>query len=145
MYAPVFGSWASPMFLVAAFCVLYSTFFVGIAGLARVAADCVVKVCQASGAHGEQLRHRWTRIFCGLLPIVCLLVFVFVQAPARLVLAGGVAQALMLPVLGAAALWARHRRTEPALAPGRVWDVLLWLSCAAFVVVASWSLITLLG
>jgi Mn2+/Fe2+ NRAMP family transporter len=145
MYAPVFGSWATPMFLVAAFCVLYSTFFVGIAGLARVAADCVVRMLQASGEHGEQLRARWTRVFCGLLPIICLLVFVFVQAPARLVLAGGVAQALMLPVLGAAALWARHRRTDPALAPSRVWDLFLWLSCFAFIVVASWSLVTLLG
>lgn len=145
MYAPVFGSWATPMFLVAAFCVLYSTFFVGIAGLARVAADCVARIQRASGERGDQVRARWTRIFCGLLPLVCLLVFVFVQAPARLVLAGGVAQALMLPVLGAAALWARHRRTDPALAPGRIWDALLWFSCLAFVVVASWSLFNLLG
>ncbi len=145
MYAPVFGEWATPMFLAAAFCVLYSTFFVGIAGMARVAADCVTRLVGASGEHAETLRLRWTRIFCGLLPILCLLVFVFVQAPARLVLAGGVAQALMLPALGAAALWARHRRTDPALAPGRLWDALLWLSCAAFVVVAGWSLVTLLG
>ena len=136
---------SGPMFLAAAFCVLYSTFFVGIAGMARVAADCVTRLVGASGEHAETLRLRWTRIFCGLLPILCLLVFVFVQAPARLVLAGGVAQALMLPALGAAALWARHRRTDPALAPGRLWDALLWLSCAAFVVVAGWSLVTLLG
>lgn len=144
MYAPVFGTWATPMFLVAAFCVLYSTFFVGIAGLARVAADCVVRIQQPQREHEQRLRLYWTRIFCGVLPLVCLLVFVFVQAPARLVLAGGVAQALMLPVLGAAALWARHR-TEAALAPGRTWDVLLWLSCLAFVIVAGWSLVHLLG
>lgn len=145
MYAPVFGSWATPMFLAAAFCVLYSTFFVGMAGLARVAADCVARARSATGEHGDRVRARWTRIFCGVLPMVSLLVFVFVQAPARLVLAGGVAQALMLPVLGAAALWARHRRTDAALAPGRAWDLFLWLSCAAFVVVASWSLWNLLA
>ena len=107
------------LFLAAAFCVLYSTFFVGMAGLARVAADCVARATSATGEHGDRVRARWTRIFCGVLPMVSLLVFVFVQAPARLVLAGGVAQALMLPVLGAAALWARHRRTDAALALAR--------------------------
>lgn len=145
MYAPVFGEWATPMFLAAAFCVLYSTFFVGIAGMARVAADCVVRIAGVRGEQVERLRLRWTRIFCGVLPLVCLAVFVFVRAPAQLVLAGGVAQALMLPVLGAAALWARHRSTPAEVAPSRTWDVLLWLSCLAFVIVAVWSLVTLLA
>lgn len=135
MYAPVFGKWATPLFLGGAFCVLYSTFFVASAGIARIAADFVVRVTA-----GRASRERWTRWFCGLLPLLSLLVFVWVRAPAQLVLAGGVAQALMLPVLGAAALWSRYRRTDPELAPGRLWDACLWLSCAAFLVVGAWSI-----
>ncbi len=138
MYVPVFGAWARPMFLVGAFCVLYSTFFVASAGLARIAADCLVVL--GLSERTEAARRRWTRVFCGLLPVVSFAVFAWVEAPAKLVLAGGVAQALMLPVLGFAALWTRYRATDVGLRPGRAWDVALWLSCAAFVVVGGWSL-----
>ena len=140
MYVPVFGEWARPMFLIGAFCVLYSTFFVASAGLARIAADCVVVLGFAPDE--ADVRRRWTRFFCGLLPVVSFAVFAWFEAPAQLVMAGGVAQALMLPVLGFGALWARYRWTDPGLCPGRAWDAALWLSCAAFVVVGVWSLAT---
>jgi len=141
MYVPVFGEWARPMFLVGAFCVLYSTFFVASAGLARIAADCVVVLGFAPRT--DAARRRWTRVFCGLLPVTSCAVYAWVEAPAQLVLAGGVAQALMLPVLGFGALWARYRWTDAGLQPGRVWDVALWLSCAAFLLVGCWSLASL--
>jgi len=138
MYAPVFGAWARPMFLVGAFCVLYSTFFVASAGLARIAADCVIVL--GCVPNTDAARQRWTRFFCGVLPLSSLSVFAWVEAPAQLVLAGGLAQALMLPVLGFAALWSRYRWTDVGLRPGRLWDVALWCSCAAFVVVGGWSI-----
>jgi Mn2+/Fe2+ NRAMP family transporter len=138
MYAPVFGSWATPVFLVGAFAVLYSTFFVASAGLARIAADCVIVLGLAPNS--ESTRRRYTRLFCGLLPIVSLLAFVWVRAPVQLVLAGGIAQALMLPVLGMAALWSRYRRTDPALSPGKLWDAMLWLSCFGFLIAGVWAI-----
>jgi len=139
MYTPVFGSWATPVFLIGAFAVLYSTFFVASAGLARIAADCVIVLGLAPD--NDAARRRWTRVFCGVLPLVSLVTFVWVRAPVKLVLAGGVAQALMLPVLGAAALWSRYRRTDPELTPGRLWDVMLWLSCVGFLVAGIWAII----
>ena len=138
MYAPVFGEWARPMFLVGAFCVLYSTFFVANAGLARIAADCVIVL--GLGRDTAAARRRWTQLFCGLLPVLSCAVYAWIEAPAQLVLAGGVAQALMLPVLGFGALWSRYRWTDRGLQPGRAWDAALWLSCAAFVLVGGWSL-----
>lgn len=143
MYAPVFGSWATPVFLVGAFAVLYSTFFVANAGLARIAADCVIVLRFAPDTEASRLR--WTRVFCAALPLSSLLVFLWVRAPAQLVLAGGIAQALMLPVLGFAALWSRYRRTDAALTPGRLWDVLLWISCAGFLVAGVWAVVSRLG
>lgn len=138
MYAPVFGSWATPVFLVGAFAVLYSTFFVASAGLARIAADCVIVLGLAPDTAAA--RQRYTRVFCGALPLVSLLVFVWVRAPVQLVLVGGIAQALMLPVLGFAALWSRYRRTDAALTPGRLWDAMLWLSCAGFLAAGVWAI-----
>ncbi|MGK0434792.1 MAG: Mn2+/Fe2+ NRAMP family transporter [Planctomycetota bacterium] len=143
MYAPVFGSWATPVFLVGAFAVLYSTFFVASAGLARIAADCVIVLRLAPDTAAARLRY--TRVFCGALPLVSLLVFLWVRAPAQLVLAGGIAQALMLPVLGFAALWSRYRRTDAGLTPGKLWDALLWLSCVGFLIAGVWAVVSHLG
>jgi len=54
------------------------------------------------------------------------------------VLAGGVAQALILPVLGAATLYFRYRRCDPRIAPGKLWDLMLWISVAGLVVAGTW-------
>ena len=140
MYEPAFGAGARVLFLAGAVAVLYSTFFVASAGIARVAADAMFVFSPGEGT--DEGRRFWSRVFCGLFPLLSLTAFVFVRAPAQLVLASGVAQAAMLPVLGFAALWLRYRRTEPALRPGKAWDAMLWLSFAGFVVAGGWALAT---
>ena len=141
MYEPVFGTYARPVFLVGAFCVLYSTFFVASAGMARIAADAVVRLGLAPRERGADCV-RWLSV---AFPLISFGVFAFIQAPLGLVLAGGVAQALLLPVLGAAALHQRYRRTRSELAPGRLWDTALWVSAAGFTVAGGWTLVNLLG
>lgn len=141
MYVPVFGEWAHGLFLFGAFAVLYSTFFVASAGLARVCSDALVLIGLV--ADDPRARVRWVRVFSGVFPLSMAAIFTFVQAPVRLVLIGGVAQALLLPVLAGAALFQRHRRTPPELAPGRAWDLALWLSALAFLAVGVGGLIAL--
>lgn len=141
MYVPVFGSWADGVFLSGAFAVLYSTFFVAAAGNSRMVAD-------AMGLFGitedsEESRLKWTRIISAAWPLVALLLYVGVRAPARMVLASGTAQAIMLPMLGAAALYFRYRRCDENLRPGRIWDAMLWMALAGFVVIGVWSLVSL--
>lgn len=141
MYEPVFGASARPIFLAGAFCVLYSTFFVASAGVARIAADAVVRLGLVPEERGVDCV-RWLSV---VFPLISFSVFAFVRAPLGLVLAGGVAQALLLPVLGAVALHQRHRRTRAELAPGRLWDVALWVSAAGFALAGGWTLLNLLG
>ena len=137
-YVPVFGRWAQGVFLVGAFAVLYSTFFVAAAGNARIVADGL----GLFGAHdgSEAARVRWTRWLSVLWPLTALLILLFVRAPVALVLAGGLAQSLMLPLLGVAVLFFRYRRLDDDLRPGRLWDAFLWLSVAGFFLVAAWAL-----
>jgi hypothetical protein len=47
-----------------------------------------------------------------------------------MVKAGGVAQALMLPVIAAAALFLRHRRLPPETVPSRTVTLGLWFAAA---------------
>jgi Mn2+/Fe2+ NRAMP family transporter len=128
MYVPVFGEWAQWLFLFGAFAVLYSTFFVANAGHARVASD-AVRVFGV-GAATERARIWWVRALCAGFPTFSLIVYVFIREPVGLVLAGGVAQAMMLPILGAATLYFRYRRCDPRIAPGRLWDLMTWISVA---------------
>jgi len=140
MYVPVFGPWADGVFLSGAFAVLYSTFFVAAAGNSRMVAD-------ALGLFGftdssEQARSKWTRIICTIWPLIALVLYVGVRAPTKMVLASGTAQAIMLPMLGAAALYFRYRRSDENVRPGRLWDAMLWLSLAGFAVIGGWSLVS---
>lgn len=143
MYAPIFGSWSQPLFLVGSFAVLYSTFFVAAAGNARMVADGL----GLFGAHDgrEETRARWTRIISVLWPLVAVGILIFARAPVAMVLASGVAQAVMLPMLGVAVLYFRYRRLDERLAPGLAWDIFLWLSCAGFLLVGGWAIASVLG
>ena len=141
MYAPVFGDWAVGVFVFGAFVVLYSTFFVNAAGNARMASDALV---QFGVLPNDAARQRWVQRLSVVWPLVSLALYLLVQAPVAMILAGGLAQAIMLPILGGAALFFRHRRSHPHLRPSRLWDVCLLLSCVAFLIVAGWSVVNLL-
>lgn len=137
MYVPVFGEWGQTIFMFGAFAVLYSTFFVAAAGNARMVADGLglFGVVDAS----EAGRTRWTRIVSAIWPLLALGALVLVRAPVGMVLASGLAQAVMLPMLGVAVLYFRYRRVDERLRPGSLWDGLLWLSCLGFLVVGAWA------
>jgi Mn2+/Fe2+ NRAMP family transporter len=126
MYEHVFGAWGEWVFLFGAFAVLYSTFFVAIAGNARIAADCL-RLLRLQAADEREQRW-WVRAFCAVFPFLSLAIYSVYKHPVQLVLISGMMQAIALPMLGAAAIYFRYRRSDPRLMPGRLWDVCLWLS-----------------
>ena len=138
MYVPVFGESAQVIFLVGAFAVLYSTFFVATASHARVCADAVRVFGLSVG--GEKAYRFWTRVFCIAFPLLFLGTFAFFKAPKQLVLAGGFMGSMMFPLLGIAALYFRYRRSDSRLTPGKLWDVCLWVSFVGFLIVGGWGL-----
>ncbi len=137
MFVPVFSDWASSIFLIGAFAVLYSTFFVANASHARVFADAlrVIGVIDAS----EETRRRWITRLSGLFPVLCVVIFMMFPNPAQLVLISGITQGIMLPMLAGAALYFRYFRTMPALQPGSWWDAFLWISAIAMLVTGAWT------
>jgi Mn2+/Fe2+ NRAMP family transporter len=140
MYVPVFGTAAQAVFLLGAFTVLYSTFFVATASHALVCADALRVFGLSSG--DEHSRRSWIRIFCIGLPLLFLASYAFFKAPKQLVLAGGFMGALMLPLLGVAALYFRYRRCDARLVPSRLWDIGLWISCAGLFLAGGYALYT---
>ena len=137
MYAPVFGDWAANVFLAGAFCVLYSTLFAAADGNSRIVADGLVLAGVV--ADGEASRNRWTRRVAIAWPLGALVLALLIRAPVAMVLASGMAQAMMLAALGVSVLFFRYRESDPRLVPSRWWDALLWLSSIGFLVVGSWT------
>ncbi len=143
MYVPVFGDWASGVFLFGAFAVLYSTYFVAAAGNARVVADsfAIFKLTEDS----TEARLRSTRVLSIVWPLLAVAMFWLFgwfldgQSPAAMVLVAGIAGAIFLPMVGVAALWFRHRRCVEALVPGKVWTLMLWISVVGFFIAGTWS------
>lgn len=138
MYEPVFGELGKMVFLLGAFAVLFSTFFVANAQNARLFADVFVIL----GRLPEPRRKPLVRMFSAVLPILCVVVFVFYQQPAVLVIFSGVVQSLLLFPLGVAALSFRYQGIDSRLRPGRTWDVLLWISVLCFAAIGlylAWS------
>ncbi|MBU6237777.1 MAG: transmembrane Mn(2+) transporter [Planctomycetes bacterium] len=124
MYEPFLGAWAPPVYLVGAFVVLYSTFFVANASHARTFTD-GLSVMNFIPPDATTQR-RSVHILSGLFPMLCLLVYWVLPEPAWLVLLSGSAQAVMLPMLGFAALYFRYAMSVPQLRSGRWFDLGLW-------------------
>ncbi|WP_235935150.1 Nramp family divalent metal transporter [Candidatus Laterigemmans baculatus] len=138
MFVPVFSDYAAAVFLFGAVAVLYSTFFVANASHARVFTDAlrVMGLIEDS----PESRQRWVVRLSGFFPVLCLVIYLGYREPAQLVLISGVAQGIMLPMLAAAALYFRYRRTVEALRPGSWWDALLWISAGAMLVTGAWTI-----
>ena len=139
-FNPVFGETAQVIFIFGAVVVLYSTFFVAIAGHARTSADAMTVFKLSAG--GDRAFSFWTKFFCILFAMLGFLFYAVLRAPVALVLAGGMMQSTMLPLLGFAALYYRYRRNDSRLPRSRFRDILLWVSVAALLAAGIWAVVS---
>jgi len=141
MYVPVFGNIASLIFLAGAVAVLFSTFFVSSATKARLMTD-ALHVFRIRPMADDNARRTWVRRFSVLFPLISISIYLIYPRPLLLVLISGLMQALLLPLLGIAALYFRYAKSDPRLRSGKAWDVMLWLSFAAFSVIGIYLMST---
>ncbi len=137
-YVPVFGDYARWLFLIGAVAVLYSTFLVATAGNARMWTDCC-KLFGLIDRHSEASHTRTVVAFSVGMPFVCLTLFTLGINPVRAILLSGAMQSLLLPMLGAGALYFRYTRTDPRLKPSLLWDVALVVSFLGLLVAGIWG------
>jgi Mn2+/Fe2+ NRAMP family transporter len=137
IFNPVFGETTQIIFIFGSVVVLYSTFFVAIAGHARTSADALTVFKLSKG--GDAAFSFWIKIFCVLFSLLGFLFYAVLRAPVALVLAGGLMQSTMLPVLGFAALYYRYKRSDPRLPSTWLRDALLWISVVGLLVAGIWA------
>ena len=140
-YVPVFGEHAKWLFLIGAIAVLYSTFLVANAGHARTYTD-ALKLLGIVKKHDEAAHQRSVTTFGVALPLISFALYWSGINPVTAVLLGGLMQAAMLPMLGFAALYFRRTATDPRLAPGKLWDAMLLVSCLGLLVAGVWGVVS---
>jgi Mn2+/Fe2+ NRAMP family transporter len=131
IYTSSLGPWASALFLVGAFFVLYSTIFSGTAGASRLYADAlgVFKLVDFTDFHA---RMKWIRIFTVVIPAMQAALFFARVEPKEMIMVGAVAGALLLPILVFGTMWLRYKRTDRRIAPSLATDLILW-PCALII------------
>jgi hypothetical protein len=140
-YVPVFGEHAKWLFLIGAFAVLYSTFLVASAGHARTYTD-AFKLLGWLPRHNERAHRRSVSTVGVVLPILSLATYWSGINPVNAVLLAGLMQAILLPMLGFAALYFRWTATDPRIKPRPVWDIALVLSCLGLLITGIWGVVS---
>lgn len=134
MYRDTLGPAGSWIFLLGAFAVLYSTFFVATASNARLFAD-AVPIFGLARYRDEAQRRQVIRAACVALPVASAVVYFLFPQPVVLVLIGALGQGLMLPFLGGVAVYYHHRTLRPILGGSPVRTACLWVAAIAMAVV----------
>ena len=127
MYTQTLGAWALPLFYIGAIATLYGTIFAATAAESRVASD----LCRLLGrfkSDDYESRLRYRRKFVWILTCIPAALYLVVQSPVNMVKAGGVAQAIMLPVIAIGALYLRYKELPPEARPGLLATVGLWVA-----------------
>ena len=142
MYVPALGPGAARWFIVVgAIAVLYSTLFSATAANSRTLTD-FFRVNGMIRLPGVDDRRMWVRLWCVVLPLIGMSLYLVIGKPVLMVAIGGIIQAVTLPMIAAAALFLRYFRVDASLRPPRWWDLFLWLSLLALVAAAGYGLRT---
>lgn len=129
IYTQTLGEWALWVFYAGAVVTLYGTIFAATAAHSRLFAD-VVRMTGAFRREDTRSRLQWRSRFVVALSVIPAVFYWFLESPVQMVVAGGVAQALLLPLIGIAALYLRHTHLPPDIRPSAGTTVLLWIATA---------------
>jgi len=144
IYTETLGGWSNYLFLAGAVAVLYSSLFAGTAAAARPYAD-FVRLLGGYERHDSVARFRYIQMFSVVLLLIPVLYYVLLREPVLMVKIGGVAQALMLPIVGATTLYLRYVHL-PKRILSKGWITLaLWITTALTAVMMGYSLLRQLG
>jgi Mn2+/Fe2+ NRAMP family transporter len=127
IYTHTLGDWALWVFYAGAVVTLYGTIFAATAAHARLFAD-AVRIAGGFAREDAESRRRWRDRFVVALSVVPALLYWFLESPVRMVVMGGVAQALMLPIIGLSAVYLRHRHLPAEIRPASGTTALLSIS-----------------
>jgi Mn2+/Fe2+ NRAMP family transporter len=142
IYTQTLGPGARVVFLLGALAVLFSTLLAALAAWTRMFSDAFSRL-GLFDFHDEAARNRSIAVCAWCFPIVWTVLYLFFEAPAIMVIIGGLATVVILLIVVFAAIDFRYYRLDPRLAPTRWYDAYLWLSIASIIGVAIYGMVQL--
>jgi hypothetical protein len=140
IYTQTLGAWSLWIFYLGAIATLYGTIFAATAANSRVYAD-MFRLMGFFNHADYAARVRYRRGFVLFLTIFPVCLFMLVQSPVKMVVAGGVAQSLMLPIIGIGTLYLRHRHLPAEVRPSSWVTATLWLATFVIVVLMAYYIV----
>ncbi|HWQ53452.1 MAG TPA: Nramp family divalent metal transporter [Bryobacteraceae bacterium] len=132
MYTQTLGPWAVYLFYVGAVATLYGTIFASAAAHSRLFAD-MFRLMGFFRRDDYAARVRYRRGFVWMLTVVPAILYWLFREPVTMVFIGGVAQFMIIPVIGVVTLYLRHRHLPSGLASSRLRTVGVWFATAVIV------------
>jgi hypothetical protein len=144
IYTQTLGEWALWPFYAGAIITLYGTVFASTAANSRLFAD----MCRLIGLfkaddYAQRLKYR--KAFVVFLTAFPALLFLFFASPVKMVVIGGIAQALMLPVIGVSTIYLRHRCLPQNITPKAWVTIGLWVATFIIICITTYSVVLELG
>ncbi len=127
LYTSTLGEWALVLFYIGAVATLYGTIFAATAAHARIYAD-MVRMMGGFQRDDAAARRQWRDRFVWILTVIPITLFFVFKNPVAMVVAGGLAQALSLPVICIGVLYMRHKLQPKETAPGAWNTAWLWIA-----------------
>lgn len=143
IYTEALGPTAMNIFLVGAVVTLFSTLFVASASGTRMFADGLAQIGLLNFYDTTQ-RNRWFKILAWFIPAAWTLLFLLINVPVVMIMAGAISLSILLLLVVYAALIFRYRRLDKALRPSIFYDLFLWISMLSILAVGLKSLINAL-
>lgn len=142
IYTESVGPTAKNIFLAGSFVVLFSTLFAALAIRTRVFSDLFGVVGWIDFSH-MRTRLRTIRLLAILFPVLWTIAFLLIKLPLLMVTIGGIATFVMLFIVVFAGLRFRFGPGIKAVPPGRIYKVLLIISCMAIFMVGIYGILKL--
>ena len=127
IYTQTFGGWAKWLFYAGAIVTLYGTIFAATAANSRVFAD-MMRLTGAFRSDDYATRVKFRNGYVVISLIIPVILFFYFQTPVAMVKIGGIAQSLMLPIIGIGTLVLHHRYIPKELRPPKIVTIALWVS-----------------
>ncbi len=140
MYTSSLGVWAFVIFLVGAFFVLFSTFVSATATHSRTFTD-LFEMMGWIKIDSYNERMKYVGRLCIIIPIICFTQYSLIGEPVMMIIIGGTAQCIMLPVIAFSAIYLRYKHTNKNLLPSKITDILLWICSTAILCFAVFNLL----
>jgi Mn2+/Fe2+ NRAMP family transporter len=140
IYTETLGEWSRWLFYAGAIITLYGTIFAATAANSRVFAD-MMRLMGAFSADDAAARARYRNLFIILLTVIPVVLICIFTDPVNMVRIGGIAQAMMLPVIGLGVVYLRHRHLPKDIQPSRWVTVGLWVATTLIVWLMGYSVI----